>query len=373
MRKSEKTITFVEIFKIDFQEMSTSSPIDAATVQSTPQSGKKRVVEVDTMRGIAIILMVLGHSFLIYPIDFFHQPGYYEFHRWFYTFHMGLLFLVAGAVYSCKDYKSYISKKIHRILVPYIVFDVTSVLFRAFGGMFVHVHADLHRSAVNLLLRGGDYWFLYTIFMIFLIYPWLEKFFNKPWKEAVLVLVLLTINDLHPRNYFLCCYVAKYLPMFIIGKYAMRSIDDFRPTSKMRSLVTILGMALLWWVTNYLYNYKQPLASLCLIRMMSMTVVVFLFACYLKTWAERGSAFSQKTQNLLSVCSKYSLQIYLFDAFWMVLIRTLLINVLHITHPIVILFFMTTINIALTLALCLYVLPKNKWVAWMTGLRSSLK
>ena len=63
------------------------------------------------MRGIAIILMVLGHSFLVYPIDIFHLPGYYEFHRWFYTFHMGMLFVVAGAVYSCKDYKTFITKK----------------------------------------------------------------------------------------------------------------------------------------------------------------------------------------------------------------------------------------------------------------------
>ena len=34
------------------------------------------------------------------------------------------MFLVAGAVYSCKDYKSFISKKIHHILVPYVVFDI---------------------------------------------------------------------------------------------------------------------------------------------------------------------------------------------------------------------------------------------------------
>ena len=104
-----------------------------------------------------------------------------------------------------------------------------------------------------------------------------------------------------------------------------------------------------------------------------MSVVVFIFACYLKKWADNGSVVSQKTQDFLSICSKYSLQIYLFDAFWMVLIRTILINVLHISHPIVILFFMTTVNITLTLLLCMHVLQRNKWTAWVTGLRSSLK
>ena len=94
--------------------------IDIAMGQTEVQNGKKRVVEVDTMRGVAITLMVLGHSFLIYPIDFFHDPVYFPFHRWFYTFHMGMLFVVAGMVYKCKDYKSFISKKVHRILVCHI-------------------------------------------------------------------------------------------------------------------------------------------------------------------------------------------------------------------------------------------------------------
>lgn len=353
--------------------MNTHSSIETATPQATAASSKKRIVEVDTMRGIAIILMVLGHSFLIYPIDFFHEPGYYEFHRWFYTFHMGMLFLVAGAVYRCKDYKTFITKKVHRILVPYLVFDVISVLSRAFGGIFVNVHANLYRSAINLFIHGGDYWFLYTIFLIFLIYPWLEKFFNEPWKEVALILALLTIVDLGPRNYFLCRQVAQYLPFFIIGKYALRRIDDFRPSTPLKAIVIIAAMALLWWVTNHYYEHGHRLATLYFFRMMTMSYVVFIFASYLRDWAAKGNVFSQKTQDLLAICSKYSLQIYLFDAFWMVLIRTVLINVLHITHPIPILFFMTTINIALTLTLCLFVLEKNKWVAWVTGLRSSLK
>ena len=350
-----------------------ATSIDTVTPQAAVHSGRKRVVEVDTMRGVAIILMVLGHSFLIYPIDIFNLPGYYEFHRWFYTFHMGMLFLVAGAVYSCKDYKSFISKKIHRILVPYVVLDIISVLFRAFGGIFVNVHADLQRSAINFIFRGGDYWFLYTIFMIFLIYPWLEKLFDKPWKEVVLMFMLLAIVEWNPRNYFLCCQFGQYLPIFIIGKYAVRRMDDLRPSSHIASLAIMVAMSLLWWVTNHYYENGYDRSPLFLVRVISMAVVVFIFACYLKEWAERGNVISQKAQDLLAVCSKYSLQIYLFDAFWMVLIRTVLCTCLHITHPMVILFFMTTINIALTLLLCLYVLPKNKWLSWVSGLRSSLK
>ena len=89
--------------------------------------GKMRNIEIDSIRGMAIILMVLGHSFLIYPIDFFHSPGYYEFNRWFYSFHMGALFFVAGAVYRCNGYLPFLWKKVRRILVPYFVFNLLSL------------------------------------------------------------------------------------------------------------------------------------------------------------------------------------------------------------------------------------------------------
>ena len=350
----------------------TTPPSEASVLSSTANS-KKRIVEIDTMRGIAIILMVLGHSFLVYPIDIFHLPGYYEFHRWFYTFHMGMLFVVAGAVYSCKDYKTFITKKIHRILVPYVIFDVISVLSRSFGGLFVNNHANLPKAAFYFFFYGGDYWFLYTIFVIFLIYPLLEKFFNEPWKEVALLLALFVVADYSHLHYFRISNAASYLTVFIVGKYAVKRIDTLRPSSHSKSLLIIIAMSAIWAVTNYYYKHVLPTTILNFFRIMSMSVVTFIFASYLSKWASKGNKISQKAQDILALCSKYSLQIYLFDAFWMVLIRSVIINIFHLSHPIAILFFMTTINIASTLLLCIFVLQKNKWVAWLTGLRSSLK
>lgn len=339
-----------------------STPLDV------PQAKKKRIIEVDTMRGIGIFLMVFGHSFLIYPIDFFHQPGYYEFNRWIYTFHMELLFLVAGAVYHCSNYSKYINKKIDRIVVPYLLFGFVSLLFHASSSSLVNQHNDLSRLLYQFLLSGGCYWFLYTIFMIFLIYPLLEKIFNEPWKEIALIIALLAITDLHPTTFLCIRKVALNLPFFIIGKYAIRNIDELRPANGLRAILTIVAMAVLWAITNHFIYQGHFIATLRLLRTMSMVMVVFIIAVYLKKWAETGRVFPQRLQSLLALCSQYSLQLYLFDAFLMVIIRTILCNLLHISHPIIILFFMTTVNIATTLLLCHYVLKKNKLIAWLTGL-----
>jgi len=123
-------------------------------------------------------------------------------------------------------------------------------------------------------------------------------------------------------------------------------------------------------VANHYYKHAIPLNTLLLFRAMTMTAVMFIVAYYLKQMATSEHPFLQRVQNLLGECSKYSLQIYLFDAFWMVAVRTVLINFLHVSSPIVILFFMTTVNIACTLAVCKYVLPKSRWLSWATGLKS---
>lgn len=338
------------------------------TSNASPATPKKRIVELDTMRGIAITLMVLGHSFLVYPVDIFHMSGYHELHIWIYTFHMGMLFLVAGAVYKCRDYWQFFNKKVDRILVPYIVFGLLCILFHTIGGSFVHVHDDVGTYLKGFLLYGGGYWFLYTIFIIFVIYPWIEKIFDEPWKELILVLALLIVYDFKLPGFMRMNDVIRYIPLFIIGKYAVKRIDTFKPKNGLQATITVIGMAVLWAVSNYYCYHGHTSALLRVFRMMSMITLFFIFAVYLNKWASKGNKWAERFQALLGLCSQYSLQIYLFEAFFMVVIRTIIINVLHITHPALILFLMVTINIATTLILCHYVLKRNKWIAWLVGL-----
>lgn len=57
----------------------------------------KRFIEIDLLRGLAIILMIMGHSFIIHPINILEVPWCSSVSHWIYTFHMELfsLFLVA--------------------------------------------------------------------------------------------------------------------------------------------------------------------------------------------------------------------------------------------------------------------------------------
>ena len=55
--------------------------------------------EVDILRGIAAVLMILGHSFIVYPVNIASVPWCTAIGHFIYTFHMELFFILAGYVY----------------------------------------------------------------------------------------------------------------------------------------------------------------------------------------------------------------------------------------------------------------------------------
>ena len=82
-----------------------------------------RINYIDTLRGFAIILVVLGHLL--------ERNGYTEsaLYNTIYSFHMPLFFCISGFVteYSCKlnhssrlkDFLYYLLRKFHSIMIPY--------------------------------------------------------------------------------------------------------------------------------------------------------------------------------------------------------------------------------------------------------------
>lgn len=114
-----------------------------------------RIEEIDLLRGVAALLMILGHSFIVYPIDISGVSWCKGVQYFIYTFHMELFFILAGVVYQCGNYKTFIIKKVKRILIPYIFFGLIAMLGRATGGFFVNGEETLREGMIKLIIRGG--------------------------------------------------------------------------------------------------------------------------------------------------------------------------------------------------------------------------
>ena len=75
----------------------------------------RRLVFLDITKGILIYLVVLGHL----PSD---NPLY---HRYIFWFHMPVFLMISGIFLKSKsDFKTEISKKIKRLLIPYFFFSL---------------------------------------------------------------------------------------------------------------------------------------------------------------------------------------------------------------------------------------------------------
>lgn len=115
----------------------------------------RRIDEVDLLRGTAAVLMVLGHSFIQYPVDISSEPVCAALGHFIYTFHMELFFVLAGFVYRCRSYKPFIIKKVKRLLVPYFLFGSIFALLHAYGGAAINGLEPLSVGIPKLFLTGG--------------------------------------------------------------------------------------------------------------------------------------------------------------------------------------------------------------------------
>ena len=159
----------------------------------------KRIDWVDNMKAVAIFLVVAGH-YVRTPVE----------HAYLYSFHVHLFFLVAGLLFSLKDYgslKAVVVRRLQTLAVPYIIFESLKYAFfilrRNFGrtpDLSVGVFDPLYDIAT---FRAG--WFLGVLFVVsvahYLIAPRI-----KGCKSFLVLAAACT--GLH---YVLATYFADYL------------------------------------------------------------------------------------------------------------------------------------------------------------------
>lgn len=197
-----------------------------------PTDSVKKDAHVETLRGLAIILVVLGHMIgqshtggMRVSDDSFLRYLYYslEYVR------LPLFTVISGWVYANKpaalgDRGKFLSGKLRRLLVPMFVISTMLFLFRMIvpGTNTTPALVDLPR---NLIFPYDVYWYLFSLFLIFVVITFIDArlFFQRPggWLIVVaasLLFLFISENFLDPIPNFFSFKGAAYLfPYFLLG------------------------------------------------------------------------------------------------------------------------------------------------------------
>ena len=180
---------------------------------------KERYKELDLMKGIGILLVYLGHSFNLPQLDW--NKIFVFLGNTVYSFHMPLFFLISGLISNTNSeiiLKNFYKGKIKRLLVPYLFINLVDFFPRT---LFPKLVNSEFGGAKEILFYGTKIsWFVYTLFIIFMIFLFLDKYILKKDKYYLFGVILVTVNYLkifENIEIFSLNKVAMYLLYFYIG------------------------------------------------------------------------------------------------------------------------------------------------------------
>lgn len=326
-------------------------------IMTNRQINKVHYDQIDALKGIAIFLVVLGHSIIYFPVDL-HENAICNFiFNWLSSVHMELFFIISGFCFSFpSNYKTYVYKKIKRLVVPYVIFNAADVVPRSMFPNLVNRPRGIEESLKKIALNGGEYWFLYVLFIIFLIYPAIYKVVHKnACNSLAAIIIILGMHYCMPSvSVFRLSSVVYYLFYFTLGTMIKLFLGNRvleADYDKTNTLVLIIVLSIEWGILiGAGASCPQIILSL-----------IGIFICYLSIQFEALVLIFKRF-------GKYSLQLYLLNGYLLVISRTIIVSVIGITNPFVIVAFNMLIDFGLSYIIIKYVCEKIKIAKVLMGI-----
>ena len=315
----------------------------------------------DLGKGLAILFVYLGHCILYHPIKMVNMaPWLHILDRMILSFNMPMFFIISGYLFS-KTNKSTIELykgKTMRILIPYLTTMLVIVAMKLVLPMEMSFNQAVRGGVISLIVNalcyGGDRWFVYTLYIMFLLLIPIRNLLKNKWFDVALMAVLIVVYLLNfLPSVFAIEKVFHFMVFFVFGYM----LNEYYPAIKSWALKN-------WWLVYFVFI----VVNIAFINFLVEFQFIFRFVCPLTgTLAVMTMAFQlekiiekSKVAQYIEYCGKYSLQFYLFT-FCYPLIRTLIVSVLHVTNPIVILLSVFVLQL-ITITIIVEITRRIKWL-----------
>jgi len=213
-------------------------------------TGATRNPVIDIAKGIAILLVLVGHAIQFASGDSYRQEGlFYDniLFKTLYMFHMPLFMVISGYLFYStvqkKPVKRIVLDRCRQLLLPIFTFAIVGWLFR-----FRPEYSFFDQIRNYLSVARFTLWFLWA-----LLYSSLGVLVgNRLFKDNIWIwLVLIVVSFFTPDKWFSEMY--KFLfPCFLFGYYAHK--HDFVAVLKRHLPVVAIVSGVLYVACGFLYT-----------------------------------------------------------------------------------------------------------------------
>jgi fucose 4-O-acetylase-like acetyltransferase len=189
---------------------------------------RTRLLEVDAARGLAILLVVVGH---VVARDMPEGNAWYaDLNDMIYLFHMPLFMVLTGITFALSlpkfaawaELARFSFQRVERLFVPYVFFGLLIIAGKMAAARVVYVDNPPGSDAlIWLILRPNSsgvafLWFFYVLSTYLLLIPALFQLIGRRPMLLVLLGIALNLLGRWPQ-YFLLDRAVEYLPFFAAG------------------------------------------------------------------------------------------------------------------------------------------------------------
>jgi len=167
----------------------------------------QRLFYLDNLKGLLIILVVMGHVIQYSVADYQHN----EMFRFIYSFHMPLFFTISGFLTYKENFDDrLLRRRAMQLLVPFVAWAIINSLWN--GSAFTKA----------LLYPDNGLWFLYNLFVYSVVFNLSVKWHDGRWRQefsAIGIFVVSIVLMVLFGTLFNCTQLCWYMPFFAIGYY----------------------------------------------------------------------------------------------------------------------------------------------------------
>ena len=284
--------------------------------QPKPAPKKKKFINsINYFRGIAIILIVLGHSYDLARWEISSNFGSFIYSlslngTVYFVFISG--FLYNHIFYQRFNYQKFMLKKAQYVLLPYLLFSIIPILLTVFSGGGESLPNELSNRpflAVLWYLITGKvifaYWYIPMAMLLFAVSPLinliirsgrvLESFLFLLPISLIIHRPIENLNALHSLVYF--------LPIYILGIWSSinnQKIYAYLKDNKKKLVLLLIAIALgliQVMVFNETGNFHKEFWSITIpdVNLLQKIVLCFLFMSILDRYEDTDITSLKKT------------------------------------------------------------------------------